>query len=87
MQLLTLTQVPTVTEQQFFQRLLKTDDVLLLTGRALPMIYRAKPLPCLALVRRVELDKFGGQAHPDWTAIDDARWVELSAHCAKTIVW
>ncbi|WP_320824971.1 hypothetical protein [Reinekea sp.] len=87
MQLLTLTEVPTVTEQQFFQQLLTTEDVLLLTGRALPMIYRAKPWLCRAVVRQVEIDKLGGQPHADWTAIDDARWVELSALCAKTMVW
>ena len=42
MQLLTLTQIPSELEQQLFQQLLVADDVLLLTGRALPLCYRAR---------------------------------------------
>ena len=87
MQLLTLTQIPSELEPQLFQQLLVADDVLLLTGRALPLCYRARPYGCQAMVRQVEMDKLGGQPHPDWTLIDDARWVELSALSAKTIVW
>ena len=87
MQLLTLTQIPSVLEQELFEQLLLTEDVLLLTGRALPLCYRAQAYGCQAVVRRVEIDKLGGQPHGDWTLIDDARWVELSALSAKTIVW
>jgi hypothetical protein len=87
MQLLTLTQIPSVLEQELFQQLLLTEDVLLLTGRALPLSYRAPPYSCQTVVRQVEIAKLGGQPHGDWTLIDDARWVELSALSAKTIVW
>jgi hypothetical protein len=87
MQLLTLTQIPSVLEQELFEQLLLTEDVLLLTGRALPLCYRAPPYSCQTVVRQVEIDKLGGQPHGDWTLIDDARWVELSALSAKTIVW
>ena len=87
MQLLTLTQIPSVLEQELFEQLLLTEDVLLLTGRALPLSYRAPPYSCKTVVRQVEIAKLGGQPHGDWTLIDDARWVELSALSAKTIVW
>ena len=87
MQLLPPTQIPSELEQQLFQQLLVADDVLLLTGRALPLCYRARPYACQAMVRQVEIDKLGGQPDGDWTLIDDARWVELSALSAKTIVW
>lgn len=83
---LQLTTIPTALEWQFFTQLLdRDDDVLLVTGKALPFALKKVEIRARCFVKESELKKL--LTHPKhWVPITDEHWFDLVTQ-NKLIVW
>ena len=86
--LINLTGLPTGTELEFLNRVFTSGApaVCMVTGSALPLIFRQKPFNAECVVRTADANKLGGTIHSSWQLISDDEWLTLT-ETHKTVSW
>ena len=87
MALLTLSRRPDSEQLALFDIWLTPEDWVLLSGDARTLLWHANPTRAQGCIRRSDAQSLGGQPHSDWTLIDDAEWLQLSADHTPLVHW
>lgn len=85
---LNLTKQPTPIELSFLSRVITSSEqnVCLVSGSAVPLIFRPKPFDTNCIVRTEDANKVGGVVHPSWQLITDEEWLALIEN-HKLVSW